>query len=176
LVKERVIYARERDFNLRLDGYYASKFVVLVLIALIQVALLLGIVRVWCGPGGSAFWQGSSLAVLAVAGTTLGLLISAVARTEEVAVALVPIAVMPQIILAGVIVPLSGLAKGMATAAITVHSAERSLESLLANSDLTLLHIDRADYRWEMAIMAAQVLAFATATFLALWVRGSRKE
>ena len=111
LVKERVIYTRERDFNLRIDSYFASKFLVLVLIALIQVALLFGIVRLWCGPPGGAAGQRVALALLAVAGTALGLLISALARTEEVAAALVPIAVIPQIILAGVIAPLSGLSK-----------------------------------------------------------------
>jgi ABC-type multidrug transport system ATPase subunit len=124
VVKERVIYSRERDFNLRLDSYYVSKFVVLVLIALVQVALLYGIVWAWCEPPGSAVGQGVVLTVLAVAGTALGLLISTFARTEEVAVALVPIAVMPQIILAGVIAPLSGLAEGLAKGVITAHWAE----------------------------------------------------
>ena len=84
---------------------------VLVLIALVQVTLLFAIVRTWCGPPGSGASQWATLAVLSAAGTALGLLISAVARTEEVAVALVPIAVMPQIILAGVIAPLTGLAR-----------------------------------------------------------------
>jgi hypothetical protein len=40
LVKERVIWKRERDFNLRIDSYFTSKLVVLILIAWIQVALL----------------------------------------------------------------------------------------------------------------------------------------
>src|SRR4029077_11364680 len=100
-------------------------------IAMIQVAILFGIVRVWCQPPGSALGQWFVLALLAVAGTALGLLISAFARTEEVAVALVPIAVMPQIILAGVIAPLSGLGMALAKAGITVHWAEGALEALL---------------------------------------------
>src|SRR5579871_35308 len=53
IVKERVIYSRERDFNLRIDSYYASKFAVLVVIALMQVGILFSIVRMWCGPPGS---------------------------------------------------------------------------------------------------------------------------
>src|SRR5262249_23140415 len=129
LVKERVIYSRERGFNLRIDSYLASKFVVLVLVVLVQVTMLFGIVRFWCDPPGSAAGQWCALFALAVAGTALGLLISAIARTEDVAVALVPIAVMPQIILAGVIAPLSGLGKWLAKGFITVHWAEQALES-----------------------------------------------
>src|SRR5262249_27905461 len=82
LVKERVIYSRERDFNLRIDSYFTSKFLVLVLIALLQVGILFGIVRSWCSPPGAAVLQAAALAALAVAGTALGLLISAFARTE----------------------------------------------------------------------------------------------
>jgi ABC-type multidrug transport system ATPase subunit/ABC-type multidrug transport system permease subunit len=175
LVKERLICTRERDFNLRMDSYFASKFLVLVLIALIQVALLFGIVRVWCGPPGSAVWQALTLVVLATAGTALGLLISALARTEEVAVALVPIAVIPQIILAGVIAPLQGLGKGLAETAITARWGERALEALLPDADLALLRLDRAAYRWQVAMVAGHVLAFAVLTLLALWRQGRTK-
>ena len=86
------------------------------------------------------------MAALAVAGTALGLLISAFARTEEVAVALVPIAVMPQIILAGVIAPLSGLGQAPgARSRITVYwGQQQPLETLLPDADLLLLGARRA--------------------------------
>jgi ABC transport system ATP-binding/permease protein len=169
LVKERVIWQRERDFNLRLDSYFVSKFVVLVLIALIQVVLLFGIVRWWCGPSGAALWQATALAVLAAAGTGLGLLISALARTEEVAVALVPIAVIPQIILAGVIAPLSGLGRLLAEGLITARWAERALESLLPDKYLALLQLDRSTYRWQAAMVAVHVFVFVAAALVVLW-------
>jgi ABC-type multidrug transport system ATPase subunit len=172
LVKERVIFRRERDFNLRIDSYFASKAAVLVLIALVQVALLFGIVRPWCGPPGSAAWQGIALAVLAAAGTMLGLLISALARTEEVAVALVPIAIIPQIILAGVVAPLKGLGKLLAESLTTVRWAERAAEALLPEQDLALLRLDRSPHLGQLAMVAAHVLAFAAATLVALWRQG----
>ena len=106
LVKERVIFLRERDFNLRVGSYFVSKFLVLALIGVAQATLLFGIVRAWCRPPGRRLSQWLTLAALAAAGTAVGLLISAVARSEEVATALVPIAVIPQIILAGVVAPL----------------------------------------------------------------------
>ncbi|HEV3080077.1 MAG TPA: FHA domain-containing protein [Gemmataceae bacterium] len=175
LVKERVIYARERAFNLRLDSYYVSKFLILIVIASIQVALLFGIVRGWCGPAGLAIGQWAVLALLSVAGTALGLLISAFARTEEVAVALVPIAVMPQIILAGVIAPLSGLANLLAKGLITVHWGERGMESLLPDKDLSLFHSERLPYGTQLAVVGAHIVLFAAATFLTLRVQSRIK-
>ena len=72
-----------------------------------EVIILFGIVRVWCHPPGSAIWQALTLAILSLAGTALGLAISAFAPSEEVSVALVPIAIIPQIILGGTIAPLT---------------------------------------------------------------------
>ena len=168
LVKERVIYRRERDFNLRIDSYFASKFLVLILFALVQVTLLFVIVRQWCGSPGSAAWQFATLALLAVAGTALGLLISAFARTEEVAVALVPIAVMPQIILAGVIAPLTGVARVLADALITVRWAQRGLEALLPGKDLAAFARSRPDYARQITMVVFHILIFAGATLLSL--------
>jgi ABC-type multidrug transport system ATPase subunit len=175
LVKERVIYARERDFNLRIDSYCASKFLVLAAMALLQVTLLFAVVRLWCGPPGSAAGQWLALAVLGLAGTALGLLISSFARTEEVAVALVPIAVMPQIILAGVIAPLSGPAKWLADGVITVRWAERALESLLPEGDASLLRLEQSGYVVPVIVVAAHAAVFAGATVAALWWQDRRK-
>jgi ABC-type multidrug transport system ATPase subunit len=172
LVKERVIFQRERDINLRIDSYFVSKSVVLVLIALVQVALLFGIVQFWCSPSGSAAWRGVVFAALAIAGTMLGLLISALARTEEVAAALVPIAIIPQIILAGVIAPLKGLGKLLAESFITVRWAERALEALLSDHDQTLLQLDSGRYLWQVAMIAAHAVVFITMTLVTLWREG----
>jgi hypothetical protein len=103
------------------------------------------------------------------------LLISAFARTEEVAVALVPIAVMPQIILAGVIAPLSGLANLLAKGLITVHWGERGMESLLPDKDLSLFHSERLHYGTQLAVVGAHIVLFAAATFLTLHVQSGIK-
>ncbi len=60
-------------------------------------------------PGNQVGMMGT-LVSLSIAGTLLGLAISATAKNEEVAVALVPIVVIPQIILAGVVANLAGVA------------------------------------------------------------------
>jgi ABC transport system ATP-binding/permease protein len=169
LVKERVIFLRERDFNLRVTGYFASKFLVLAVIAVVQATLLFLIVRVWCQPPGSAALQWATLAMLAVAGTAIGLFISALARSEEVATALVPIAVIPQIILAGVVAPLSGPVRFLARGFVSVQWAQQALESLLPQADLTILGRATAGFRGPWAIVLAQAAVGAAATVIVLW-------
>jgi hypothetical protein len=119
----------------------------------------LGIVRVWYTPSGAA-WQGLVLAALAVAGTVLVLLISALARTEEVAVAWVPIAIIPQIILAGVIapLPLCSLGRLLSGGLITASWGQRSLEVLLPDGDLSALGLDRAEYGRQVVGLVASFL------------------
>src|SRR5262249_41277299 len=166
---ERVIFLRERAFNLRVAGYFASKFLVLALIGMIQASLLFVIVRVWCRPPGSPVFQWATLAALAVAGTAIGLLISALARSEEVATALVPIAVIPQIILAGVVAPLTGPARPTAQWFITAYWGQQALESLLPEADLLLFDRTNEGFSGPCMIVLAQAMAGAAATVVVLW-------
>jgi ABC-type multidrug transport system ATPase subunit len=175
LVKERTIYSRERDFNLRIDSYYASKVIVLVVIVLLQVTLLFAIIKLWCDPPGSALGEWLSLIPVAIAGTTLGLLLSASARTEDVAVSLVPIAVIPQIVLAGVIAPLNGVAKWLARIAISSHWGQRLLESRLPETDLQLTGRTLEDAWRPLSVLGAHILVFVVAT-LALLIRQGRRR
>jgi len=168
LVKERVIFRRERDFNLRVVAYFASKLLVLAAASMVQVALLWGIVQAWCRLPGSPGLQWLTLSALAVAGTAIGLLISAVARSEELATALVPIVVIPQIILAGVIAPLTGLARWMAQGFVTVFWAQQALERLLPQADLTLLGKTKEDWHRPLAIVLTHLVVGAVATVFVL--------
>jgi hypothetical protein len=158
LIKEKILYGRERAFNLRVDSYYASKLMVLTGVALVQVALLFGIVRLWCGPAGSPTGQWAVLALLAIAGTTLGLLLSALARTEEMAAALVPIAVLPQIILAGVIAPLTGIGKVLAASVIAAYWGERALQSLLPSAEAPVIGLQEGGFGLPMAMLFLHAL------------------
>jgi hypothetical protein len=68
---------------------------------------------------------------LVVAGTALGLLLSAVSPTEEVAISLIPIAVIPQVVLAAGVAPLSGAALWLARIGVTTYWGKRGLDSTL---------------------------------------------
>lgn len=131
IVKERTIYTRERDFNLLVESYYASKLLLLFTFSALQALLLFGVVRAWCGPPGSFAAEFLVLLALALAGVTLGLAISACAPTEELAITLIPMAVIPQIILSGLISPLSGLTRALAFVGVSTYWGKRGLDACL---------------------------------------------
>lgn len=131
IVKERTIYTRERDFNLLMGSYFASKLLLLTAISWLQAVLLFTVVRAWCAPPGSFASELIVLLALALAGVTLGLAFSALAASEEMAITLVPMAVIPQIILSGTIAPLDGLSKALAMIGISPYWGKRGLDGCL---------------------------------------------
>jgi len=105
IVKERPIFERERLFGLSPAAYVISKARVLLALDLIQVAVLLGVVEWKIGLRGNLALQAGALLLCAVAGTGLGLLISALTRREERAVAAVPLLILPQILFSEFAIP-----------------------------------------------------------------------
>jgi len=121
IVKERVIYLRERDVNVSVASYYAAQLFLLGMVDLVQATLLLGMVRQFTHLPGSFMVQSLFLWLLGLIGTALGLLISAFVKSNNTAVAAVPGVLLPQIILAGVIAPVEGLAKLLAQCFISAY-------------------------------------------------------
>ncbi len=118
-----------------------------------------------------------TLALLAVAGTAVGLLISSLARTEEVATALVPIAVIPQIILAGLVAPLSGAIKLVAKVMITVYWGQQAIERLLPEDDLDLMGREKEYWIYALAFIVIHAVVAAVATILILhFTSGKRRR
>jgi ABC-type multidrug transport system ATPase subunit/pSer/pThr/pTyr-binding forkhead associated (FHA) protein len=131
IVKERTIFTRERDFNLLVGSYYVSKLLLLTVFSWLQTILLYVIVSIWCTPPGSFLTELIVLLAVALAGVTLGLAISALAATEEMAITLIPLAVIPQIILSGTIAPLAGFSKILAHLGISTYWGKRGLDACL---------------------------------------------
>ncbi|MFP6673413.1 MAG: ABC transporter permease, partial [Pirellulaceae bacterium] len=111
IVKEKEIYERERDVCLNVISYYAAKFLLLGLITAVQIVALLWIVRFSTGLPGTLLPQLWSLTLIGLCGVATGLLISTIASNTDMAVTLVPVAIIPQVILAGVIWQVEGSAK-----------------------------------------------------------------
>lgn len=105
IVAERPVFARERMVGLRLFAYLGAKLVLLGLIGLIQCSLLLAIVRAGCAI--EAEWPRllAGLFLSALVGSSIGLTLSALARSSEVAISLVPIAILPMVMLGGMLRP-----------------------------------------------------------------------
>ena len=110
IIKERSVVARERAAGVRVSAYLASKTAVLMALVTTQAATLAAIVlalRPLHEPVGTyAIVCGLLVATgfVAVAG---GLAISAVARSEDQAASYIPLLLIPQLLFAGAIVPLS---------------------------------------------------------------------
>jgi ABC-type multidrug transport system ATPase subunit len=105
IVAEMAVFNRERMVGLRLTAYLASKLGLLSLIGLFQCVLLLLIVRSGCRI--DAPWPPllAGLCLSALAGTSLGLTLSALARSSEVAISLVPVVILPMVMLGGMMQP-----------------------------------------------------------------------
>lgn len=116
IIRERPIYNRERMVNLGLWPYIGSKMIVLGVIVGLQCLILFGTLTVFSYFGvlklPGILGGLPQLAVMMLAGLVgiaLGLLVSALVRTSEMATSLVPLLLIPQILFSGLI----GVPKGV---------------------------------------------------------------
>jgi ABC transport system ATP-binding/permease protein len=130
IVAERAVYRRERMVNVTLGAYAMSKLTVLSAICALQCLLLLGIAWVPLGFTGSFAATYGVLLLSSLAGLGMGLTLSALVTSVEAATALVPMLLIPQIILGGVIMPVHEMPD--ATRALSALTAARwGYEALL---------------------------------------------
>ena len=118
IIRERPVYNRERMVNLSLMPYISSKLFVLGIIVGVQCLFLfvplklMDLVGIMPMPGEflgiPQFWV---MILTAGVGIALGLLISALVKTSEMATSLVPLILIPQILFSGLVGIPSGLNK-----------------------------------------------------------------
>lgn len=108
VVRERALMEREAVAGVRLDAYLTSKVLVLFALNVVQVVLLAVVVWVLqpLNAGGGAYLSLFALCVGAAwASAAMGLALSAWVRTPEQASSAVPLLLIPQLLLAGAIIP-----------------------------------------------------------------------
>lgn len=164
IIKENSLFSLERDVNLRIPSYVLSKLLVLTLLGVAEVALLFSIVRL----SGLTFDNpGAVLVVLLLAlsaGTGCGLLISAASTSEDQAVAIVPIALIPQILLSdALITPLPDAAKTLARAGITAYWSYRA--------ELQGLGAPGVEGNTAWLVLVGHTVGFTMLAMAALWWR-----
>ncbi|WP_330295016.1 ABC transporter ATP-binding protein/permease [Streptomyces sp. NBC_00503] len=118
LIKERVIYQRERAVGLSRSAYLMSKVVVLGTITVLQAAVLtvvaLGGVKL-NAPGGQGVFMpplieiALAVALLSFTAMMLGLMISALVRKEEVTMPLLVLIAIVQVVFCGTLLKLTGV-------------------------------------------------------------------
>ncbi|MEV8310804.1 FHA domain-containing protein [Streptomyces flavidovirens] len=119
LVKERVIYQRERAVGLSRSAYLMSKVVVLGTITVLQAVVLTVIALVGVdlsAPGGEGVLMPPlaeitvAVAMLSFTAMMLGLLVSALVRKEEVTMPLLVLLAIVQVVFCGALLKLDGVA------------------------------------------------------------------
>lgn len=106
LVKELPIYQRERSVNLGIAPYLCSKLAPLAILCLIQCVSLLGIVLLLVALPGNFLERVATLFLTGMAATCMGLAVSAFVDSNDKAVAMAPILLIPQVVLSNAVVRL----------------------------------------------------------------------
>ena len=111
IISEKAIYKRERMFNLEIFPYLLSKLTVLSFFSVIQSFLFVMILTIVYDSSmvalNSPFLVFIWMSFLSIASAFLGLLLSSLVNTSEKAMTIVPLILIPQIMLAGLIAKVS---------------------------------------------------------------------
>jgi energy-coupling factor transporter ATP-binding protein EcfA2 len=180
IVGEWAIYRRERMVNLGLSSYVGSKFAVLGMLCLVQCAVLLGIAHAGADLAGSWPKLYAVLVLAALVGLGLGLTVSALAKTSEIALALVPLILLPMVILGGMMRPVAEMASPMKAlaglmasrwafeGALRVESADLAQKVFAGTADQTAYA--------PLAVLAGMLLVLAISVVIILRARDVRHE
>ncbi len=104
VLRDRSILKRESNYKVFVTGYLLSKVFVLTGLATVQCALYL-LVSNWILEIHLMFWMHLGvMALTAFVGISISLMVSTFARSERVALNIVPLTLVPQILLAGALV------------------------------------------------------------------------
>ncbi len=154
IVGELTIYRRERMVTLKLIPYVFSKLSVLLALCIFQCASMLAIVYFGLGLHGSFLTEFSVLLLSSLIGAGLGLCISAIAKTNESAIALLPVVLLPVIALGGGMKPIVSMDK-VTRSVSNVIPSRWAFEAILVEEAL-------AD-EWKLKVPAAPVVPPQTA-------------
>ena len=103
IVGEKEILKREFMFNMRLGNYLASKIVVLSVLTCLQVFILQSLVFIRFPDLNNFGLTFAYMSAIGISAILYGLFFSSITSTSEEVMSILPIALMPQIILSGLI-------------------------------------------------------------------------
>ncbi len=144
IVKEAVIYKRERSVNVGILPYMFSKIVVLGVLSLVQTLILMAFVSVFDPFSHSIFLPSFleiyiTLALTSLAGMMLGLMVSALAPNNDRAAGIIPLLLLPQVIFSGAVFPLTSYSLQIIGMIIPVRWAMGALASTVG------IHADKVN-------------------------------
>jgi ABC transport system ATP-binding/permease protein len=183
IVGELAIYRREHNINLSTAAFIGAKYVVSGTFTVLQLAVVYVLTGALAeGIPGDRLEQFLLLTIGAAAGTAMGLVISAFANTRDQATTIVPLALVPQLILAGVLVPkLPDLATAVAKVAVSGYWLTEAMKSVFIAAEGpirvinahtgTLIDLTAEPAGRGAAIVAAHALAFLLIAYLVTLLR-----
>jgi ABC-type multidrug transport system ATPase subunit len=178
IVGELVIYKRERDINLSTAAFVASKFIVTLVFTIIQVTIVFVLTALLAEqlPGG--FLPQLGVVIMgALAGTTIGLVVSSLCNTRDQATTLVPLVLVPQIILARILVPnlpyMAEIAAKLFVSSLWITEALKS--TFYTNANVLALHADPVHLDLFIILIQSSVFG-ATAYMVTRYRHSSRRN
>ncbi len=178
LVKELPIYLRERSVNLGILPYLFSKLVPLAVLCLIQCLLLLGIVSLAIDLPGSYALRNAALFVAGLAATGMGLAVSAFVDSNEKAIALAPILLIPQVVLSNAVVRLADASLLVAKSSMISLWALDGMKSTLSSESQAALELAGQPvlnlYALDIAMVGVLGCAFLFLSIIGLKLKDRR--
>jgi hypothetical protein len=174
IVKELPIYLRERSVNLGIGPYLASKMAPLAGLCALQCLMLLGIVSVFVSIPGDTMTRFWGLFSAGMGATAMGLTVSAFVDSNDKAIALVPILLIPQVILSNAVVDLEGWAESFAQITMISFNAFDAVKASLSDASLNLLP-PLIDIYWDNQLRLVTFgVAFLFLAFVGLRLKDRR--
>ena len=181
VVKELPIYLRERSINLGIAPYLTSKLLPLSVLVSIQCLLLLAVVSALSDLPGSFAERLGALVLAGLASSAMGLTISTLVNSNDKAIAMVPILLIPQVILSGAVVKLGETAELIAKFSMVSYWAFDAMkasfdEATLALTDptgRTLIQVS-GDYLSDLGALSILGFAFLVTAVIGLKLKDRR--
>ncbi len=113
ILRDRPVLRRERNYRRSAALYVAAKFVTLALVAAVQCLIYTAVGHTILEIRGTLADHWLWMTLTSCTGTALALLVSALVRTERAALTAVPLLLVPQMLLAGALVPFREMNRGL---------------------------------------------------------------
>jgi hypothetical protein len=113
VLRDRPILRRERNCQPGAASYVAAKFAALGLVAAIQCFVYLVVGNHFLEIEGMLFYHWLWMTLTAMTGTAMALVVSSVVKSERAALTAVPLLLVPQMLLAGALVPYREMNRGL---------------------------------------------------------------
>ncbi|MDB4508040.1 ATP-binding cassette domain-containing protein [Akkermansiaceae bacterium] len=122
ILRDRPVLRRERNCRPHPLLYLGSKFLILMLLVTLQSFVFIIVAHQILEIHGMLWVHLTWMSLTGCCGTALALLISVLARSERTALASIPLILVPQILLAGALVPFGEMNRGLFSGASTARS------------------------------------------------------